>query len=210
VKALALLLLVGCGSYSTYRTTKIVPAGKTEWLFGAQATGTSAPGQGGAPMPELSAGARRGVGDRYEVQASGTMLALPQLVTGSLEVAGKLRVVQHGRWSLAVGAAAGYRLAESGGAIVEGAHVAAPVIFGIDLGRHQLVLAATGGYQRWYSSGAQPVAVPFIGESIGFRWQVGERWALLPEIGAAYTPMSNFMTPDSRLFHVGLAATFTR
>jgi hypothetical protein len=210
VKALALLLLVGCGSYSTYRTTKIAPAGQTEWLFGAQATGTSAPGMGGAPMPELSIGARRGLSDRYELQASGTMLALKQFVTGSLEVAGKARLVQHGRWSLAIGAAAGYRVAESGGAIVEGAHVAAPVIAGIDLGRHQLVLAVTGGYQRWYSSGAQPVSVPFIGESIGFRWQVSESWALLPEVGTAYTPMSNFRTMDSRLFHVGLAATFTR
>lgn len=210
MKALALVVLVGCGSYSTYRTTKIAPAGQTEWLFGAQATGTSAPDVGGAPMPEVSIGARRGVGSRYELQASGTMLALQQFVTGSLELAGKARLVQRGRWSAAIGAAAGYRVAESGGAIVEGAHVAVPLIGGIDFGRHQLVLSITGGYQRWYSSGANPVAVPFIGESIGFRWQISESWALLPEVGAAYTSMSNFMTPDSRLFHVGLAATFTR
>lgn len=210
MKALALVLLVGCGSYSTYRTTKIAPAGQTEWLFGAQATGTSAPGQGGAPMPELSIGARRGLRDRYELQASGTMLAFKQFVTGSLELAGKARLVQHGRWSFAVGAAAGYRVAESGGAIIEGAHVAVPLIGGIDLGRHQLVLSITGGYQRWYSSGAQPVSVPFIGQSLGFRWQVSESWALLPEVGTAYTPMSNFMTPDSRLFHVGVAASYTR
>jgi hypothetical protein len=210
VKALALIALAGCGSYSTYRTTKIAPAGQTEWLFGAQATGSSAPGQGGAPMPELSVGARRGFVDRYEVQVNATMLALRQFSTGSLEVAGKMRVVQHGRWSLAIGAAAGYRLAESGGAIVEGMHVAAPLIGGVDLGRHQLVVSVTGGYQRWYSSGAQPVEVPFIGESIGFRWQLSKSWALMPEVGAAYTPMSNFMTPDSRLFHMGVSASFTR
>ena len=35
-------------------------------------------------------------------------------------------------------------------------------------------------------------------------------WALLPEVGAAYTPMQNFRTMDSRLFHVGVAATSTR
>jgi hypothetical protein len=86
----------------------------------------------------------------------------------------------------------------------------APVIGGVELGRHQLVVSVTGGIQRWYSSGAGRVDVPFVGESIGFLWQVSERWALLPEVGAAWTPAPNFMTEDSRLFHVGIAALWTR
>jgi hypothetical protein len=210
VRWLAGLALAACGSSSTYRTTRIVPAGHTEWLFGAQASGAIAPGAGAAPLPELAVGARRGFADRYEVQANGTLLPIKQMMTGSLELAGKLRLVERGRWSLAVSAGAGYRIAESGSAIIEGVYASAPVIGGVELGRHQLVISVTGGFQRWYSSGARRVDVPFVGESIGFVWQVGEHWALLPETGAAWTPAPNFMTETSRLFHLGIAVLWTR
>jgi hypothetical protein len=214
VKALLPLLLLwpiaACGSYSTYRTTRLASTSKTEVLFGAQIAGVRAPDGAGAPLPELAVAARRGVGDRYEVQANGTLLALKQARTGSLELGGKMRVLAEGRWSLAVSAAAGYRIAESGGAIIEGAFVSAPVIGGVELGRHQLVVSVNGGYQRWYSSGARPVDVPFVGESLGFLWQLSDRWALLPEVGTAYTPAKNMMTDDSRLFHVGVAVLWNR
>jgi hypothetical protein len=179
-------------------------------LAAAQVAGARAPDGAGAPLPELALAARRGVGYRYEVQANGTLLALKQARTGSLELGGKMRVLAEGRWSLAIGAAAGYRIAESGGAIIEGAFASAPVIGGIELGRHQLVVSVTGGYQRWYSSGARPVAVPFVGESLGFVWQLSQRWALLPEVGTAYTPVKNMMTDDSRLFHAGVAVLWNR
>jgi hypothetical protein len=213
VLSLSLLVLAGagaCGSYSTYRTTRLASTSRTELLFGAQIAGASAPDGAGVPLPEIAVAARRGVGDRYEVQANGTLLALEQGRTGSLELGGKMRLLSEGRWSLAVGAGAGYRIAESGGAIIEGAFVSAPVIAGVELGRHQLVVSVNGGYQRWYSSGARPVDVPFVGESIGFLWQISQRWALLPELGAAYTPTKNMMTDDSRLFHVGVAAIWSR
>lgn len=204
------LALAGCGSYSTYRTTRIAKPGKTDWLFGAQASGAAAADGTAAPMPELAIAARRAVHERVEVQVNTTSLALRQFRTGSLELAGKARVLARGRWSLAAGAAAGYRIAESGGAIVEGVHVALPVIGGVDLGRHQLVWSVVGGYQRWYSSGARPVEVPFLGQSIGFLWQITDRWALLPEAGSAYTTTRNFMTDETRLFHLGIAAVYTR
>jgi hypothetical protein len=41
-------------------------------------------------------------------------------------------------------------------------------------------------------------------------WQVGKHWAVLPEVGTAWTPTPNFMLTDSRLFHVGIAAVWTR
>jgi hypothetical protein len=210
---LSLIVLAGagaCGSYSTYRTTRLASTSKTELLFGAQLAGARAPDGAGVPLPELAVAARRGVGDRYEVQANGTLLALEQGRTGSLELGGKMRLLSEGRWSLAVGAAAGYRIAESGGAIIEGAFVSAPVIAGVELGRHQLVVSVNGGYQRWYSSGARPVDVPFVGESIGFLWQIGRRWAVLPEMGSAFTPTKNMVTDDSRLFHVGVALIWSR
>lgn len=211
MKALLVVALVGCGSYSTYKTTRIVPAGQTEWLFGTQAAGASLPGNGGvAPMPETSAGVRRGFANRYELQVNTTLLTLKQVRTGSIELAGKMRVADHGRWSLAVGAAGGYRYAESGGAVIEGGHVAVPVIGGVDIGRNQLVFAVTGGYQRYYASGANPVSVPFIGDSIGFLYQISDHFGVMHEVGFAYTPTDNFMTTSSRLFHMGIALTWTR
>jgi hypothetical protein len=207
---LALLPLTACGSYSTYRTTRLASASKTELLAAVQIAGARAPDGAGVPLPELAVSARRGVGERYEVQANGTLLALKQGRTGSLELGGKVRVLSRGRWSLAAGAAAGYRIAESGGAIIEAGFVSVPVIGGVELGRHQLVVSVAGGYQRWYSSGARPVDVPFVGQSLGFLWQIKGRWALLPEVGTAYTPVPNNMADDSRLFHAGLAVVWSR
>ena len=211
MKALALFVLAACGSTSTYRTTRIAPAGETQWLFGAQASGAvfSSETPGAAPVHELAIAARRAVHERVEVQANATLLPIRQAWTGSFELAGKLRIGARGRWSLAVGGAAGYRLAESGGAVIEAAMVSTPLIAGIELGKHQLVVSVIGGYQRWWSSGARPVGVPFVGDSVGFLWRVGKRWALLPEAGIAWTPARNFMTDDSRLFHVGFAVLRT-
>jgi hypothetical protein len=214
MKWLALVALAGCGSYSTYRTTRIPPAGHTEWLFGLQVAGTSEKGQDDqqavAPLPEVAIAARRGFADRYEVQVNGTMLPLRQLTTGSLELAGKVRLLESGRWSLAAGAGVGYRLAETGGAYIEGAYASAPLIGAVELGRHQLVLSVVGGYQRWYSSGAHPVGIPFIGDSIGFVWQLGRSWALLPEAGIAWSSTQDAMSDSSRLFHLGIAVLWTR
>ena len=207
---LIVALLAGCGSYSTYRTTRIAKPGKTDWLFGAQAAGAMSTDGGVAPLPEFAIAARRAVHERIEIQANGTTLPIRQLRTGSIELAGKARIFERGRWSLAGGAAAGYRIAESGGAIVEGVHVALPVIGGVDLGRHQLVWSVVGGYQRWYSSGARTVEVPFLGQSVGFLWQLNDRWALLPEAGSAYTTTRNFMTEETRLFHIGVAVMYSR
>jgi hypothetical protein len=209
MKFAVLVVLAACGSTSTYRTTRIAPKGQTEWLFGLQASGAAFQGEGdvrgAAPLPELSIAARRGVHERVEIQANGTLLPIKQAWTGSLELAGKLHVGKRGRWSLATGAGAGYRLAESGGAMIEGVLLSAPVIGGVELGRHQLVFSVIGGYQRWWSSGARPVGVPFVGDSLGFLWRVGKRWSIFPEAGVAWTPTRNFMTDDSRLFHFGVA-----
>src|SRR5262249_7252348 len=84
--ALVVMASAGCGSSSPSGTPGTVPAGRTEWLFGAQAAGAIAPGAGAAPLPEIALAARRGFADRFEVQANGTMLPIKQLMTGSLEL----------------------------------------------------------------------------------------------------------------------------
>ncbi|MCE9577091.1 MAG: hypothetical protein K8W52_28345 [Deltaproteobacteria bacterium] len=203
-------LAAGCGAYTSYKQTRLTPRGHTDYLFAAELQGAST-GMDGAPMPEIAVGARRRVHDRIDVGATGTILPLGEAITSaSAEVSGKLALGRHGRWSAALGTGVGYRVTTSSGAVFEGVHAAVPVILGVDLGRHQLVLSPTVGYERLWSSGARPVSLPFAGYSLGFRWQLARRWALLPEATVGYTPARNYRTDSSQLFQVGLAVLFTR
>lgn len=217
MKALVVLALSACGTGTAYRTTRIAPSGHTEYLAGMQITGAGTVGVspdgskgGAAPLPELSIAARRGFVDRYEAQVNTTLLDLGPVHTGSVELAGKVRLFQHDRWSLATGAGAGYRIAEVQGAVIESAFVSAPVIGGVELGKHQLALSLDAGFERIYGSGARPVDLPYAGVSLGFVWQIARSWALLPEVGGEWSPTPNFMTEHSRLFHLGLAVMWTR
>jgi hypothetical protein len=203
---IALALLTGCGAYTSYKHTRLVPAGKTDWLFATQLSGVGTGTSDNAPLPELAAGARRRVHERADVGLTATFLPLgPAFSTFSLEASGKAAIGRHGRWSAAIGAGTGYRITYSSGATIEGVHVAVPVMLAVDLARHQLIYSPTAGYERYYSTGARPVDVPFAGWSLGFRWQLSRRYALLPEGTVGYTPARNFMTDDSRLFHLGVA-----
>ena len=203
--------LAGCGAYTTYKHTHLPARGTTEWVLASQLSGASTELDVAAPMPELVVGARRRVHERADVGLTGTLLPLGEVITtASLEASTRVVALRRGRYTVAAGLGAGYRITTSSGAIVEGVHVAAPLIVGIDLGRHQLVLSPTAGYQRHWSTGARPVGIPFAGYALGFRWQVTRRWALLPEAGWAASPARNFMSDDSRLFHLGVAALWTR
>jgi hypothetical protein len=214
MRALVLVLvatLAGCGAYTSYKHTRLAPAGKTDWIVATQLSGAGTGTSDNAPLPELAAGARRRVHARVDAGVTATFLPLgPAFSTFSAEASGKALLGRHGRWSAAIAAGAGYRITYSSGATIEGVHVAAPLILAVDLGRHQLVYSPTAGYQRVYSTGARPVDVPFAGWSLGFRWQLNRRWALLPEGTVGYTPARNFMTEDSRLFHAGVALLLTR
>ena len=217
MRALVVVALAACGTGTAYRTTRIAPSGHMQYLAGLQVSGGGTMGmpQGGgdgaaAPLPELSTGVRRGFDDRYEAQLNTTLLSVGPAHTGSVELAGKVKLFEHDRWSLATGLGAGYRIAEYGGAIIEGGFVSAPLIGGIELGRHQLVVSADVGFERVYSSGAKPVDVPYAGGSIGFLWQIGKTWSLLSEIGSDISPTGNFMTAHSKLFHAGITAVWAR
>lgn len=217
-RVLVLVLVAACGSYSTYKSTRIVAPGHSQWLAGLQVSGAATAGvdaennsySAGLPLPELALGWRRGLDENHELQINGTLLPLKQGQTGSLEVAGKARLWRSGRWSLASQAALGYRIADIGGGIVEAGYGSLPVIGGVDVGRHQIVLSLVPGYERLYATGANPVGLPFIGESVGFLWQVSKNWAVLPEAGSYWSPTSNFMTTHTQLFHVGIAVAVTR
>jgi hypothetical protein len=205
---LALALTSGCASYTTFKTARTLPPGRSRVVVATQLQGAGTTDGQSAPMPELVLGVRRGLSHRLEVDATGTLLPLGDYLTAaSAEVSGKRQLWESadGRWSIAAGAGLGYRITTSSGAVFEAVHFALPLMLGWNIGPHQLVLSPTVGAQRWYGTGAVPVNLPFAGASLGFSWQVSRRVALMPEATWAESSARNYMTSNSRLFHVGLA-----
>jgi hypothetical protein len=212
MRAVLLLMVLawpaGCASYTTFKTARTLPPGRSEVLVATQLQGAATTDGRAAPMPELVAGARRGFAHRLELGVTGTLLPLGAYLTAaSVEGTAKRQLWDSasGRWSLAVGAGLAYRFTSSSDAVFEAVHVAVPLMMGLNLGRHQLVVSPTVGVQRWYGTGARPVTLPFAGASLGLVWQVRRRVALLPEVTWADSPARNFMTSSSKLFHLGLA-----
>jgi hypothetical protein len=208
------LLLIGssCASYTTFKTADALPQGRSKLVVAAQLQGAGTTDGVVAPMPELVIGWRRGVAPQLEAGVTATLLPLGEYLTAaSVELAAKRHLWSSvtGRWSLALGVGAGYRYTGSSGAIFEAVHAAMPLIIGLHVGAHQLVLSPTVGLERWYSTGAQPINLPFAGASLGLLWQVSPRIALLPETTWADSSARNFMTENSRLFHVGIAVVVT-
>jgi hypothetical protein len=207
--SLALLISLGaCASHTTYKTTKPVGRGKTLFLAAPQAQGGGPMTTGKALMPEIALGARHGVTDDLDVQGNFTLLPLGQLVTS---ISAELAVQQHlwtsesQRFELAVATGVGYRYSSTGGAPFEGIHLAVPVIFGINMGRHQLAISPSVGAQRWYATGAEPVDIPFAGMSLGFNWRLSEHWSLLPEVSSSRSSTALADMGSSQLVHFGIA-----
>ncbi len=160
-------------SYSTYRATRLVSTMQDQILVGAQVAGASArraPRR--CPSWRWPRVAARPLA---EVQASGTLLALndPQAASSSAARCGSPPRAG-GRSPPGSRPAPDRRV---GGAIIEGAYVSAPLIGGVELGRHQLVVSVTGGYQRWKRRAPCRRAVP---RRVARLPAVGRRWAPCP------------------------------
>jgi hypothetical protein len=83
-------------------------------------------------------------------------------------------------------------------------YVSLPLLMGIDVGRHQIVVAPEAGLQLWTSAGANEVWAPMIGLSLGFVWRIGQRFALVPEAAAYRTDVRIDYSRGSQMFHLGL------
>ena len=132
------------------------------------------------------------------------------LTAGSLEVAAKTSLWRHGRYQLAISGAVGYRIAVTSGAAFETVYAGVPLIGGVKLGNHLLVLSPLCSYQRIYASGARPVALPAAGVSVGAVLRLSQRWDLMPEVMWSGSPTRNFMSGTSELFHAGIAFAYRR
>jgi hypothetical protein len=211
---LAIAALSACSSFTTYKTARPLSKGATQTLVAPQLDSAGPKDTGKAPFPELALSVRHGVTERIEVGGTLTMLPLGEAMqTIGFEGLGKahLHRTRGGRVDLAVGAGAGYRVYSSSAAVFEMVHASVPLILGINLRKSdQLVIAPAVAWQRWYSTGARPVDVPSLGMSLGYRWQISQRFALMPEMTLASSPAALAGFGDTAMAHVGIALVFGR
>src|SRR5678815_4086498 len=79
------------------------------------------------------------------------------------EVKVQLRRVPGARLEVALGPAAGFRWISAAGASMQVSYLTLPLLLGVDVGRHQIVVAPEAGVQLWTSAGANAVWAPMIG-----------------------------------------------
>jgi hypothetical protein len=204
--------LGGCTAMSTIKTATTVAPGQNQYIFAVE-------GNGGAPvefpvkplLPELVAGVRRGLTERVEVGGKLTTLPLGRFVTTAGlegEVKVQLRRRADSRLELALGPAAAFRYVASSGASMQVSYLTLPLLCGIDLGRHQVVISPEAGLQLWTSAGSTPIWAPMAGLTLGFVWRLGQRFALVPEVSAYRSSVAIDYSRGSQMVHVGLGALY--
>jgi hypothetical protein len=207
---LMVLALVGgaCTAMSTIKTATTVPAGQNQVIGALEANG-------GAPLelpvkpllPELAVGLRHGLTDKVEVGGKLTTCPAGRLTT-TLGVEGEVKVqlrrVPGARLEVALGPAAGFRWISAAGASMQVSYLTLPLLLGVDVGRHQIVVAPEAGVQLWTSAGANAVWAPMVGLSLGFVWRIGQRFALVPEAAAYRTDVKIDYSRGSQMFHLGI------
>ena len=200
--------LAGCTAVNNYRTASTLGRGTTEIIVAPQAHAAGFRGTVKVPFPELALSVRHGIRENIDVGGTLAGLALgDKIQTFSLEAMAKAHLYRSagGRFDIAVGASASYRSLDTSGAVFEAVQASVPVIFGIHFGDDELAISPIVHWQRWYSMGAAPVDFPAAGLSLGYRWQFSRRYALMPELGWAYSPTGANAYDESTLLHFGIA-----
>jgi hypothetical protein len=163
VRYAVLALLAGCYSFSSLGRARTVGKHHVE-VFGAPELLAIPGGQAIAGRPVGELGARVGLSDRVDVEARVTTLGVG--------AAAELQLASH------VLAAPGIALTSPDKLAFE-----LPVRFGIDLGRHQLILAPRLAYQlRFGVPVLGSVSYLLAGGSVGFALRLSRRLTFLPEV----------------------------
>ena len=170
--AIAALALSGCYSFSTLGRARTIDKGHFQ-VFAAPEAFVVASGSGGNVRPIAEAGVRYGLTDNIELGGRLTTVGL------TLGPRIQLRRSPHPTSGLdiAVAPAVAYTYPDK-------LALEAPVLLGLNLDRHQLVLAPRLVYQMRLDVPGQDVPVSFLyaGASFGAALRVTESVTVLPEI----------------------------
>jgi hypothetical protein len=218
VRAAALLLLVGggCASQSGLgRATTLAP-GVFQFTPTVEATLVSvkndATSTTTAPWLTLGVGYHRGVTPFLELGARAWAFGLTNyLTTAGLAFDAKVQLFKGRVWHIAVAPSLKYHavaLADSPWHVVA---LEAPVLFGLNLGQHQMVLGVRVVDQLLTGAGTNPVNTVWAGAHVGISLRVHRSAELMPEVGLLYSPVRfNGETRDEQrtgasVIHVGLS-----
>lgn len=201
MRILALSLLLGCGSVTTYQSAEALPRG--EWQ-GMAALGagvfTDKPQQSHTPTANLELGARRGVGDATDVGLKLYTLGIEASIREQLTA---------GRWSWALlGALGGTRSSNRSSSAIPNAL----------LGQVKLGAVATRRTSGTFAWSIGPIAtgsvfVPeggggavgaLLGGFVNLDWRFAARWHLVPELSWHWT-IAGDVPVDGNVGQLGVA-----
>lgn len=168
----ALLALCGCYSYSTLGRARIIAKGRFQAFAAPEALGIASR-SGGSIRPTVEAGLRYGLTDRVEL---GGKLSVLGVTLGPRVQLLRSREPSSG-FDLAIAPAVAYTFADK-------LALEAPLLAGVNLGPHQIVVAPRLVYQMQLDVPGQegPVSFLYAGASFGAALRVTERFTFLPEV----------------------------
>lgn len=195
----ALACATGCGSQLGLGRARTLDAGKTRGSVGLELDALS-PHSSDQQSPILPwvltrVGVHHGVTDRVEVGGRFWAFALPNsLVTVGGAVDGKIALVRAERPSdrinVSLGLSASYHQPRYGGNAYHVFSGTTPLLVGIRVGPHELVLSPRVAEYVWTSYGQNTATAFYFGGGIGIAMQVDRRFELMPEVAALYSMTS--------------------
>ena len=202
-RSLSLLMVAGCGSYTTYQTAEPLPKGRWQ---GAVALGPGVfrddPGQTKIPSMHVELAARRGLGADTDVGL--------KLYTIGWEASVRHRLWTNDQgWSIAGLVALGGVSSQGEGPMFEGlqAHLRTTAAFTRRTSKRWAFSfgpVATGSY---YLPAAGGHATGLLGGAFGnVEWAFGNRWRLMPELSLHRT-ISGEVPVDGVVVQLGVGMT---
>jgi hypothetical protein len=196
MKRLVMLLplLMGCASQTGMGRARTVARGQSQIGVGAEASvlTTQLSKDTVAPLPWVHAviGYRRGLTRDVDVGARAWGLAISGVQ--SLGAAGdvKVQIARTRTWEVAAGGSLGYHQFRLGGAANHVFTATLPLLFGLNLGRDQLVFGPRVADYVMAGEGQRTINTFWVGGSLGYWWQPRVDIAIMPELVLLYTPIS--------------------
>ncbi len=207
-------LLGACASQSGLgrATTLEVGASQvTPLVEGSFVSARFSPTASTAPWLQLGIGYRRGLTERFELGARAWGFGLQNYFTaGGVGIDAKVQLYRGERVHLAVAPNLKYHAIALADAPWHVGIVEVPVLLGINLGPHQLVLGVRVSDALLTGAGTNPVNTFWLGAHLGVSFRI-KRVELMPEVGLLVSPVAfNGETPDPQrggasLLHAGVS-----
>jgi hypothetical protein len=144
------------------------------------------------PLPgaQLAFNMNYSVTDAFEIGARAWGAYWPNLLTtfgGSFDT--KLQL-HRGRLDVALGSALGYHQGILGGAPWHSFQLTVPLLLGVNIGNHQLIISPRIADYILASYGQNTINTFWGGLGIGYAWRIKKGLDLIPELTVLYSPVS--------------------